>query len=165
MIDYSLSPMTARQVLQKHWDGSLPVNLLHIAKSMGVGVFKSETLDTIGQVSLDGAGNYKIVIDPNQSKPRRRFTVAHELGHIALGHLRPGETLFRDGVEQFFATTKDPREVAANKFAAQLLMPAELVKTAFEKMPDMSVQRGAEIFGVSEAAMGYRLINLGLVRG
>lgn len=164
MIDYSLSPMTVRQVLEKYWDGSLPVNPALIARAMHIGLYKSENLGALGQVSLED-GKYKIIIDPNQSKPRRRFTIAHEIGHVALGHLRPGDTMLRDGVDHFFAYVKDPREVAANKFAAQLLMPAELVKTAFHKMPDLSVERGAEIFGVSEAAMGYRLINLGLARG
>ncbi len=165
MRDYSRFPMTAAEVLEEHWDGSLPVGLAHIAKSMGIGLYKRENSNVIGEASLDAEGNYRIIIDPSQSKPRRRFTVAHEIGHVALGHLRPGDVLFRDTVEHLFSSNRDSREVEANKFAAELLMPAELVSTAFEKIPDFSVRKGAEIFAVSEAAMGYRLINLGLIRG
>ncbi len=166
MRDYSRSPMTAVQVLKEHWNGALPIGLAHIAESMGIRLYKRENPSVIGEASFDPDGNYQIIIDPNQSKPRRRFTVAHEIGHIALGHLRRGEvnSLFRDKVEDFSTSRRDSREVAANKFAAELLMPAELVRTAFQKMPGFTVQKGAEIFGVSEAAMGYRLMNLGLMR-
>ena len=59
----------------------------------------------------------------DQSKPsgRIRFTVAHELGHLVLGHVAPGQVtvINRDPTK-----TDSPLETAANQFAARLLAPA-----------------------------------------
>jgi Zn-dependent peptidase ImmA (M78 family) len=51
-------------------------------------------------------------------------------------------------------------ERAANEFAAELLMPRDMVVREFDQSPD--TQRLAKRFKVSELAMGYRLVNLGL---
>ena len=54
---------------------------------------------------------------------------------------------------------KDPVEFSANRFAAAILMPEELVEKAIQERT--SVSDMARSFGVSEEAMGYRLQNLG----
>ncbi|HEY0871735.1 MAG TPA: ImmA/IrrE family metallo-endopeptidase, partial [Acidothermaceae bacterium] len=51
-------------------------------------------------------------------------------------------------------------ERAANDFAANLLMPAAVVRTEFTKTAD--VNELADLFDVSPAAMGFRLTNLRL---
>ena len=64
---------------------------------------------------------------------RRRFTVAHELGHLILHrkalagrvHVdRRFPVLMRDSAA---ASGLDPREIEANQFAAELLMPTPLL--------------------------------------
>lgn len=52
---------------------------------------------------------------------RIRFTVAHELGHIVLGHVAPGCVTVANREP---APTDSPEETAANQFAARLLAPA-----------------------------------------
>ncbi len=52
-------------------------------------------------------------------------------------------------------------EVEANNFAASFLMPADLVKKAWEKLKD--VEECAQVFNVSIEAMTIRLSKLGLV--
>lgn len=64
-----------------------------------------------------------------QSRPhtRKRFTVAHELGHIVLGHVRHDSVACRDGVTLWNMgnqTEPAPEETAANIFASRLLAPA-----------------------------------------
>jgi Zn-dependent peptidase ImmA (M78 family) len=62
-------------------------------------------------------------------------------------------------------------EIAANAFAAALLMPAGWVRSAFENVVrNMSINTEEELaevlaarFGVSRQAMHFRLINLGLI--
>ena len=50
-------------------------------------------------------------------------------------------------------------EREANVFAAELLMPEELVKSAWRE----SMPATADLLGVSHEAMAWRLYNLGLV--
>lgn len=62
-----------------------------------------------------------ILFDEKVLPARAKFTVAHELGHIILGHVKPGEVT----VANREPSSKDaPEEQAANQFAARLLAPA-----------------------------------------
>ena len=54
-----------------------------------------------------------------------------------------------------------PVEREANRFAAELLMPAEAVEYLVRTMKDATVAKMASRFDVSQVAMGYRLKNLG----
>ena len=61
---------------------------------------------------------FDIVYNDAESSRRCRFTIAHELGHIFLGHLLISTTAYRT-----FKITDD-NESAANVFARDLLAPA-----------------------------------------
>ena len=98
-------------------------------------------------------GRPVILINRNRAPSHQRFTLAHELGHFFMGH---GERA-RDTKKQL--RLKDPVEFSANRFAAAILMPEELVEKAIQERT--SVSDMARSFGVSEEAMGYRLQNLG----
>lgn len=121
-----------------------------------------------------------IGINDGHSATRQRFSIAHEIGH-ALLHLpaeppasgdavvdKPIEVLFRDGIA---AMGVDKREIEANAFAAELLMPAkalrerfrELIRASGSKSTDALVRELAAIYEVSTQAMGYRLANLNLI--
>ena len=54
---------------------------------------------------------------------------------------------------------REPEEVSANRFAAELLMPKEMVEEFLDQ--GLSAWEMARRFGVSDEAMGYRLHNLG----
>lgn len=63
-------------------------------------------------------GKIYIIVNDNQSIQRQRFSIMHELGHYLLGHL--GDTpLSRD-----YDSIRPEEEQAADKFAADVLMPA-----------------------------------------
>lgn len=62
---------------------------------------------------------FRIIIDDSQIITRRRFTLAHELGHILLGHLLIDTPLGRT-----FDDSKPHIETSADVFAARLLAPA-----------------------------------------
>lgn len=64
-------------------------------------------------------GRLLIFFNENDSRQQLRFTIAHELGHILLGHVGPEVPRGR------FLTPSDPRlELAADRFAERLLAPA-----------------------------------------
>ncbi len=105
-----------------------------------------------------------IGVHGQQPDTRRRFTTAHELGHCLLRHVDRfyvdfGGDLAPSGVGEH-PHHNWRAERAANDFAANLLMPAGLVRSEFANTSDVGVL--ATKFEVSTSAMGYRLLNLGL---
>lgn len=105
----------------------------------------------------------------NQADPpyRKRFTIAHELGHHFLHLMSDGEfvdgeaNLFRMPQEDAKELTPDRRqEIQANMFAAALLMPEEHIRSEWPRL--RSIDEMAQLFNVSESAMGIRIDQLGL---
>ncbi len=99
------------------------------------------------------------VIFINKDMPERvkLFTLCHEMAHL-LFHLRGEE----DSAVSVMATRSDPHEKEANRFAAELLMPAgriqALVSADRESLKTKTGFLAAvEAFGVSYEAMFYRL--------
>ena len=115
---------------------------------------------------IDGVcwrGGDAVVLWVNGTRPavRRRFTLAHELGHVRCGHDHklPVETYKTLGGQD-----TDSREVQANAFAAQFLMPADAICDHVTSKPTLEdVVTIAARFGVSTIAALYRLNTLKLV--
>lgn len=140
-------------LLQRHWAGrTLPIDPFEIAQK--------EQLTVVP--FYDASGWYKpaerkIYFNPTEAPTRQRFTVAHELGHHVFGH---GERP-RDSVAQFNALNFDPIEAQANRFAAELLMPAGSVQLLVVERGITDLSMLARYFDVSEVAMKIRLKSLG----
>lgn len=60
-----------------------------------------------------------LVVNGNDAVTRQRFTLAHELGHFRMGHEAKVDT-----AAELYGTQRSQREVEANAFAAEFLMPA-----------------------------------------
>lgn len=95
--------------------------------------------------------------------PRRRFTIAHELGHWVLHRDQQTQLFCRHGAvdpptsaEQDSRPPLDAIEAEANAFAAALLMPAALIEHHYAAT-GKSHAKLCELFGASGAAMGKRL--------
>jgi Zn-dependent peptidase ImmA (M78 family) len=149
----------AIDLLDQLWDGSLPIRPEQIAHQMRVAlVGRGGSVDF--NYPYSGFFTYQNghpTIEYNVTDPlvRRRFTVAHELGHYILGHQHaPRDT-------SDFSRSRSPIEVQANQFAAELLMPAQVVRT-MALSGRATVDQLAETFAVSRQAMEYRLANLSL---
>lgn len=167
----------ANAALEGAWDGKLPVCPERIASLTTVTLTRDGKKTKHGIImkgmsdwDLDGDSGYAefrehdpdqpfwCVYNINERPDRQRFTMAHELGHVVLGHVVDGRMPKRD---TNFAPRGDLDEVAANYFAASLLMPEKLVREMAEYIT--SVERLASRFRVSPSAMGNRLKNLGIV--
>ena len=93
---------------------------------------------------------------------RRRFTIAHELGHLVLhsgGNAAPA--VFCRHLSSPEAATSEAIEREANHFAAELLMPDDLMRAAVAGGQTDPVGLG-DRFEVSPEAAAWRLFNLGL---
>ena len=99
-----------------------------------------------------------VLFDETKPQPRARFTVAHELGHIALGHVQPGSVTVANREPQ---PGDSPEETAANQFAARLLAPACVlwglgVHTPEEIMDLCQISRAAAEFRARRMEELYR---------
>lgn len=157
-----------------------PVPVEEICERLGLAVvYEALPADTSSLLIRQSDGRRVIGVNSRHALKRQRFSLAHELGH-ALLHVpensrrgealvsRPLEILFRDGLASQGTNTI---EIAANSFAAALLMPTDLVRARFRKRLQQDLTRRlddviedlADDFDVSEQAMRYRLVNLGLI--
>lgn len=101
----------------------LPVKVTSIIrKSDNIKLFKNSDVNILKD---NGSGMtiyknkvFNIIYRDTESSRRCRFTIAHELGHIFLGHLLINTPQYRT-----FAV-RDDNESAANVFARDLLAPA-----------------------------------------
>jgi Zn-dependent peptidase ImmA (M78 family) len=119
-----------------------------------------------------------VAVEANSIEGRKRFSMAHELGHAELEHdfgATPG--LFSAAQRPCFACTsadertsdndermagaRRRREIRANQFAATLLMPDDLVREVWRERRD--VERVASLLVVSSEALGYRLRELRVI--
>ncbi len=132
-----------------------PVDPVEVALCYGVPVYQyagglQEDLSVGGgppkeqpdaEIEYGTDGTAAIWVRGDHPMTRQRFSVAHELGHYFLH----GRTSFRDTVNQIAGT--DLREMAANAWAADLLMPAEWVRKAIRDLGTTDVDRLAALFG------------------
>ncbi|HYK53710.1 MAG TPA: ImmA/IrrE family metallo-endopeptidase [Candidatus Eremiobacteraceae bacterium] len=126
--------------------------------------------DLSGMLVRDGALKI-ITVARGHHQHRKRFTIAHELGHLVMHPGRPyiAESAHVVRVDRRVnaAGLADPREeYEANQFAAALLMPRTLVEEQWNRHAgedaDRTIDGLASRFQVSAAAMRYRVSNLGL---
>lgn len=118
---------------------------------------------------------WTIVVNKTHPRTRKRFTIAHELGHLLLHdfkapHADRGYKIrFRN---QRSSDGSVVEEIEANQFAAELLMPRAMVLERLSKMgleyapvdeddaSSSAISELADQFEVSKAALSIRLSNL-----
>lgn len=161
--------IAAKELLTAVWapnwaDMPYPIDPARVAEHLGVKVFKADLNPTVaGMLIKQPARDPEIYLNGSDSPNRQRFSCAHELGHYVKRTSADGsaeEMEYVDFRNPISATGQDPEEIWANRFAAALLMPRELVKRLHREFQN-SAALAAEL-GVSTDAMNYRLQNLGL---
>ena len=131
---YKKSRNAAWEILLACGVNALPVDLNLVLRHLDVRVYSySRGQDMLATTGLEEVaqqvsgltfyiGVQPIILYNDTETPQRiRFTIGHELGHIVLGHVRPGEYTRQNREPQ---PGDDPVEQAANRFAADLLAPA-----------------------------------------
>ncbi len=97
----------------------------------------------------------EIHYNENHSWHRKRFSIAHEIGHL-LFNTSCGESR----VDLY--NSKSPNETEANQFASELLMPLSFLKTDFKK-GKINIKDLAWKYIVSEEAMGWKIASTSLL--
>jgi Zn-dependent peptidase ImmA (M78 family) len=121
----------------------LPIDLKSVTKTLDIRVMSyddgkkiiSPLINCERLLKTDGfsivINNIKAIYynDGIHSIGQRRFTIAHEIGHLVLGHNTQGNIKFRYSLfNSENAGTAHPCEIVANVFARNLLMPTVILK-------------------------------------
>ena len=153
--------LAAQELLKESGETTPPIDVKVLAEECGVLVLPFPFEDDLSGLVVEHDGGAVIGVNSEQAEVRQRFSVAHELGHYLMGHherfhidLGRGDS---DGTPPGYDWMS---ERAANDFAADLLMPAGMIHRFDDG--ELSTSELAQLFNVSDLAMGYRLANLGL---
>jgi Zn-dependent peptidase ImmA (M78 family) len=149
-----------RRYHERFGGAELPVPVVAIAEDLcGLAIEEVVNVDVSGMLI---PMERRIYLNGNESPQRRRFTLAHELGHwicqcmegtAAPVYCRTEEVGLEPAVKVL--------EREANVFAAELLMPEDSVRRAWRNTWD--IERCATLLGVSGEAAHWRLFSFGLV--
>jgi hypothetical protein len=141
--DWPSSPATVRAVLG---DSFIRPFADRLEKDLGVDVVRVPELSTA--YSLTIGGRAVIAVPATGSWFRENWDIAHELGHLTMGH-------HDDGLS---AGTAEQHEGTANAFAAELLLPtAELKAVDWDVIGDADLAALVWEWGVSVDALSRRL--------
>jgi hypothetical protein len=144
--DWPKSPASVREMLGR---GFVRPFADRLEKVLGVDVVRVAELSTA--YSLTVGGRAVIAVPATGSWFRENWDIAHELGHLVMGHHDDGLSL----------SDADQHEAAANAFAAELLLPAaELNKVAWDLIGDDDLAAFVWDWGVSTDALRRRLCAL-----
>lgn len=118
--------------------------------------------DGISWLTKKEWGDFLIYINSSEPLVRRRFSTAHELGHVILGHLSNESKKIDYKYRKNDTYTKEEilEEKEANWFASALLMPAEMMDIQIKKNRGIDLDFLADFFWVSISALKIRLFNL-----
>jgi Zn-dependent peptidase ImmA (M78 family)/transcriptional regulator with XRE-family HTH domain len=148
------TPEGAARVVRAQWGlGEQPIsNMVKLLESKGVRVFSlCEDTKNVDAFSCWRGDRPFVFLNTFKSTERSRFDAAHELGHLVM---------HRHGAPQ------DSRqaESEADKFASAFLMPADDVSSRIRYVSSLdSLVIYKRRWGVSVAALNYRLHKLGVV--
>ncbi len=134
------------------------IHVLEICKQLGVKVFFRNFAEIDGLLVRKGDETF-IAVNENRTFARKRFTIAHEIGHFLM---HKGESFDLSG-------KGDPKiEREADIFATNLLMPSAMIREIHNQFSSLStgmdtVSEMAWIFRVSNEAMKFRLFELKII--
>jgi len=152
------------KILEAQPDLPLPVPLEDLCAALDIS--EIQTLITEGFAAALITDTVKstgiILVAEGHGPARRRFSIAHELGHFLIPTHRAGPAGFQCTSTDLAAVARrevDPRlrmEIEANRFAALLLIPPPHLRSELRQIrqPDITdIVRLASLFAVSKEAL------------
>lgn len=166
----------AFELIKQNQITSPAVDVDTIAENLGLKVIPYELNEISGALIIENNQGF-IGFNPSHQTTRKRFTIAHEIGHYYLhclssDHPKKDQLFvdkdfivkYRNANNYTYAELK--QEQQANAFAAALLMPRDFIQKELNKPSNKSlaevqlIEKLAERFNVSVPAMTFRLENL-----
>jgi Zn-dependent peptidase ImmA (M78 family) len=158
----------ANEIFEKY-GSTIPVDPVAIAYDNNIKITVKRLEDGIDGGISKKDNQYTIYVNSNTSDNRKRFTIAHELGHYFLHKTIKNEAAIEDESEILDKNRDDfsslgvfAGEIEANGFAAALLMNKDEVVNAWNDYENLSYV--ASMFGVSTIALQNRLKHLKVIK-
>lgn len=159
----------ANELLEREGITEPPIPIERLAHRCGAEIVYEPFEGELSGLLYRDTEHIVIGVNALHAKTRQRFTVAHEVAHLLL---HSGRDLFLDRNfsvrhrDDTSANAVNPDEMAANAFAAELLMPAAMLARAIglggvDVEGDGLIERLSLAYRVSQQAMTIRLTNLG----
>jgi Zn-dependent peptidase ImmA (M78 family)/transcriptional regulator with XRE-family HTH domain len=150
-LDDLVTPKDAAREVRKQWSiapGPIP-DMIGVLEDAGAVVvtmdLHSDLLDAVSQ--WDETGHPLLLLNTRAPGDRRRFSIAHELGHLVM-HSQPG--------------SGPAQEKQADDFAAEFLMPALDIRESFLREVDLArLANLKQVWGVAMSALVRRAQTLG----
>jgi hypothetical protein len=138
-----------------------------IAKTIGLTVeeLPAKTFDG-ALLRVAGKPLGKVVLNRDiREEGRKLFTLAHEIGHYVLPTHAKSGAVCRTREVQNWAPGLPDSELEANRFAAEILMPRDVISPRLRMEPSFRVVRLiAQLCHTSLTASAYRLVGLSSYR-
>jgi hypothetical protein len=123
-----------------------PTDLPAVGARLSVVDFRSEELPVAGELRRKDRTHFEVVYTSGMHLGRRRFTIAHELGHAFFEQTGPGCPRFGDELEKI-----------CDMFAAEFLMPTDLLGSRVPARPRVrDILEITNVFQVSIQAAVHR---------
>lgn len=142
----------ARKLLKDCGIQKPPVNIKQIVSQLGYIYIEVPNFpDEVDALFLEQNDEQYAAVNANHHPHRRRFSLAHELGHVQMGHTLEyydePSSLDNPPTEKRHSERERHLETEASAFAGELLVPLEMLKVEFKRTKDIDAL--AEIFFVS----------------
>jgi Zn-dependent peptidase ImmA (M78 family) len=155
----------ADKIRQKYDGDSILTDVTRIARENKIEVYEV----IFNQNDIDGMIETKdnitsIYVNKANLEVRKRFTIAHEIGHyvLHLSNSNQGPIVdYRKAIMNYSTQEDLIKETQANMFASALLLPKEKLEIEWNLHKD--IEFVANLFQVSRKALLIRLDNLGLI--
>jgi predicted transcriptional regulator len=150
---------TSTQIIFEHQQQP-PVDVAALARRFGIDVY-ADTLNPgisgmiVRRPQYGSLSGYSIIVNSADPLVRQRFTVAHEIAHFLLHRDQIGDGITENALHRSEGFSSK-EEVQANKLAADILMPLDLISRQMNE-GNRELRELARTFNVSEIAMAIRL--------
>lgn len=163
-LESKLSPqIIAKETLRDCDINEFPVDLKMVNTKLGI-YFQEDRLN-IGEegCAFKNDGKYGILINNTiKNNERKKFTIAHEIGHIQLKHLKDIKKIscFSEDIENY--KTNKLKEAEANEFASELILPSdEIVKLIKKNNINFNlIEKASDFYGSSFTAAAVKIAKL-----
>lgn len=166
MTDIMRNMSESEKVIYEKHRRNFPFPVVQFANDIGVKVFAEDLPASVSGAITKKDSEYHILVNSNHHENRMRFTLAHELAHYfndkdyldSAGEIKDESKQAKKWMFRDEQCSSDPdmyaRDVKANRFAADLLMPQQEFIHKWKEL--RTPEDVAEYFKVSPDAVRVR---------
>jgi len=153
-------------VTEEH--SNVPVDIFELARERGMEITEDLVGDSCGEgLLIPFKGGYRVRLRKSSTNSRKRFSVAHELGHTLFYKDNGDGPRHQIGILN--TAERNAEERICNRFASALLMPASKLRNRLANLPAGApsevlneLEKAARHFSVSLPAVLHRLRSIQL---